>query len=1099
MPDLAAHYDVFLSHNGADKPAVESLAQRLLADGIRPWLDSWNLIPGDPWQEGLEEALDTCATCAVFLGPAGVGPWHNEELRVALDRRVRDRTRGFRVIPVLLPGSDPADPTTLPRFLSRMAWVDFRGGLDDAGAFRRLVAGIRGVAPGPGSSPTPQAVPNPYLGLRYFDVKDAVNYHGRDGMVDKLLAKLGQTNLVAVVGPSGSGKSSLVRAGLVPSLQAGALPDSQDWGVEFMRPGSQPIQALAVSLKKWSQPEQDETDRLAEAQRLAQHLQAGTLDLSLVLNQLPRGTPRYLLVVDQFEEAFTLCDDTELRGIFIDALLTVASQPCMTVLLAVRADYASHLLADPSLGARADQGWVNVLSMTREERRLAVEKPGLDAGATFEAGLVDRIVDAIKDAPGDLPALQFALTRLWEKRSAAGVLSLKAYEDFGGVSGVIAERADKTLANLNAEQIRTLQEVFTRLVRLTMRGGDIEITRRRAERDDLPAEGWSLVEQLADARLLVTDRDPGTGKETVEVAHEALIRKWPVLSDWVKADYEFLTWRESFLEKQFHAWQQVREDPGSLLRGETLRAARDWLTRRPRGFSPAERDFVFHSLLHEEGDLSGAMDLFAPPEEALAFLDGYLNAAQVSDQARGVNGLRLLHAPAVAPAVNERLQWLVLTHPAAAIRNRAAEALAQRGQTAQLVQLLDTARATEERDHLVDSLATIRNLPELGPQVAQALPQRAFKVRLEAALQLASIYRAEFAIVLSLAYLLGTSSLIAFSIIDDLLYQWFNVRVQGQLVVPLNTFDVLVALGAYLAIYVRKRFIDAASMVRRDWLLVALAGSLVSILLAIFDRFPDIRNIVSGQLAQVPWFTLAYRVIDELGRFVLLFVMAWQLRPEVANRAVARRSLRTTFIAMAAAVLTGLALFVPLFLLQHYGRLALQEVTPYGLFGILSNSLPRWINTVVVMFFSLIGFQWGLRIAFPERFPRSSSDAVGKKRLLRRALIAVGIVVVVVAGALQLNARYSRSGWLYCAITAPGEKSSAILLGGRGLVSGPSQDSPLIAGEPLPAGACVAILGRDDSGQWLYVQRRGQRGWLYNDAGLDRWIDVKKVPVRPGD
>ena len=147
-----SRYHVFLSYSSADKPAVEALAQRLLAAGIRPWLDSWNLVPGDPWEEAIEQALDTCGTCAVFLGPSGIGPWHNEEMRVALDRRARDRTRTFRVIPVLLPGADPADPATLPRFLGRMTWVDFRGGLDDVEAFRRLEAGIRGVAPGPGTS-----------------------------------------------------------------------------------------------------------------------------------------------------------------------------------------------------------------------------------------------------------------------------------------------------------------------------------------------------------------------------------------------------------------------------------------------------------------------------------------------------------------------------------------------------------------------------------------------------------------------------------------------------------------------------------------------------------------------------------------------------------------------------------------------------------------------------------------------------------------------------------------------------------------------------------------------------------------------------------
>lgn len=152
MTNAATQFDVFLSHNSADKPSVETLAQCLLAAGIRPWLDSWNLVPGDPWQEGLEEALDTCATCAMILGPSGIGPWHNEEMRVALDRRARDPSRSFRVIPVLLPGADPADPATLPRFLGRMTWVDFRGGLDDAEAFRRLVAGIRGVPPGRGAS-----------------------------------------------------------------------------------------------------------------------------------------------------------------------------------------------------------------------------------------------------------------------------------------------------------------------------------------------------------------------------------------------------------------------------------------------------------------------------------------------------------------------------------------------------------------------------------------------------------------------------------------------------------------------------------------------------------------------------------------------------------------------------------------------------------------------------------------------------------------------------------------------------------------------------------------------------------------------------------
>jgi len=140
-------YDVFLSHYSGDKPQVEALAKRLEdEEGLKPFLDKWHLVPGEPWQEALEEALDRSKTCAVFLGPSGLGPWENEEMRVALDERVRNKS--FRVIPVLLPGAEPKDRKTLPRFLSRLTWVDFRGGLDDRDAFRRLGAGIRGLPPG---------------------------------------------------------------------------------------------------------------------------------------------------------------------------------------------------------------------------------------------------------------------------------------------------------------------------------------------------------------------------------------------------------------------------------------------------------------------------------------------------------------------------------------------------------------------------------------------------------------------------------------------------------------------------------------------------------------------------------------------------------------------------------------------------------------------------------------------------------------------------------------------------------------------------------------------------------------------------------------
>lgn len=157
---MSPQYDVFLSHSSVDKPAVEELARKLQDAGIEPFLDKWHLIPGDPWQEALEEALDASRTCAVFLGPKGLGSWQNEEMRSALDTRVGNRA--FRVIPVLLPGAFEPREEKLPRFLRRLTWVDFRAGVADEDAFHRLVSGIQGKAPGPNGEGKPAKNLRPY-------------------------------------------------------------------------------------------------------------------------------------------------------------------------------------------------------------------------------------------------------------------------------------------------------------------------------------------------------------------------------------------------------------------------------------------------------------------------------------------------------------------------------------------------------------------------------------------------------------------------------------------------------------------------------------------------------------------------------------------------------------------------------------------------------------------------------------------------------------------------------------------------------------------------------------------------------------------------
>jgi hypothetical protein len=204
-------YHVFLSHSSQDKPAVEQIARRLREEGdLSPFLDKWHLVPGMPWQPALEQALAKSETVAVFFGPSGLGPWHHEEMRVALQRAVQSRDE-CRIIPVLLPGSSQQQITG---FLGQRMWVDFREGLDSSAAFSRLVAGILGKPPEDNAFSLPDE-PAPYRGLLAFDEAHSQFFFGREPDIERVLDKLRVENFVAVVGASGSGKSSLVQAPFV--------------------------------------------------------------------------------------------------------------------------------------------------------------------------------------------------------------------------------------------------------------------------------------------------------------------------------------------------------------------------------------------------------------------------------------------------------------------------------------------------------------------------------------------------------------------------------------------------------------------------------------------------------------------------------------------------------------------------------------------------------------------------------------------------------------------------------------------------------------------------------------------------------------------
>src|SRR3954447_15687979 len=314
-------FDVFLSHNSRDKPAVQRLAEDLKRAGLEPWLDVWCLTPGGRWQEELAQGLHESTACAVFVGPADVGAWEHQELSVALDIAAKDP--GYRIFLVLLPGlPEPFDPTVLSPFLSTRTWVDLRPGISNRRAFQALVNAIKGVPFGT-AEPIARAddVP-PYRGLQSFEEADAALFFGREADAQRLVEKLKGAPFLAVLGRSGSGKSLLVRAGLVPALRAGVLPGSESFGIELLRPGARPLEALAARAAhvQGDVPVGRALDELAADPR-ALHLAAAA-----ALADAPPDA-RVVWVVDQFEEAFTLCHDQAARDAFVASLVHAASAP----------------------------------------------------------------------------------------------------------------------------------------------------------------------------------------------------------------------------------------------------------------------------------------------------------------------------------------------------------------------------------------------------------------------------------------------------------------------------------------------------------------------------------------------------------------------------------------------------------------------------------------------------------------------------------------------------------------------------------------------------------------------------------------------------
>jgi formylglycine-generating enzyme required for sulfatase activity len=432
---------------------------------------------------------------------------------------------------------------------------------------------------------------SPFPGLNAFTESDADIFFGRGYETDALIRQLTASRFVAVVGASGSGKSSLVGAGLIPRLRANAIPGSKDWRIVRFTPNTAPFDNLYTALLELFP--QLKPNPL-EARRIRQNFIADLreapdtlLDICTAgMDGLPVWTET-LLFIDQFEELFTLASKTDAQA-FASLLDAVAHAERMRAVVTMRADFYHRAVEYPELAALLRAGSFPLAIPKRDALRQMIERPAERAGITFDHALIDRILDDTGDEPGNLALMAFALDELY-KLDDDKLLTHTEYEHLGGVQGAIGTRAENTFAKTGADE-RLIQQIFHSLIEVDERG---TATRRRADfkPETLADDVRDLVSAFTNARLLTTSYDDRAERATVEVAHEAILRSWPRLAAWIEDTQDDLR-----LLRQVRNTAQEWEEKGrpDYLRwpAERLTLVYAMLERLKPELNEVEQDFI---------------------------------------------------------------------------------------------------------------------------------------------------------------------------------------------------------------------------------------------------------------------------------------------------------------------------------------------------------------------------------------------------------------------------------------------------------------------------------------------------------------------------
>lgn len=461
-------------------------------------------------------------------------------------------------------------------------------------AFEAALLGRR-VADRPDHEPE-----NPYRGLRAFTEADQGLFFGREDVTHELLDHLARPGVdgrfVVAVGASGSGKSSVVRAGLVPRLRAGAIPGSETWSIATMVPGSNPFAEFAATIRSIAVDDPGPPSGTPDDGELSR-----LLDVAL-----PQGRT-LLVVIDQLEELFGPAVDESERRHFIDGLVREMHRTDRDVRVAatLRADHLDRPLRYAELGQLVKGGSVTVLGMSPAQLEMAITQPAAVVGVEVESALATQIVADVLDQPGALPMLQFTLTELFERRTGR-LLTLESYQELGGVAAAVANRAESVFDDLDPQDQELARRFFLRLVTVTE---SRSVTRRRSTRSDVlsvAAASHEAMEGVIDAfrssRLLSTDHQPDSREPTVEIAHEALIAHWPRFGRWVDEAGEGLHVLAQIADGA-RRWDENDREEGELFRGVRLATANELASHEPDALNGLEREFVAASEAAQQAEL----------------------------------------------------------------------------------------------------------------------------------------------------------------------------------------------------------------------------------------------------------------------------------------------------------------------------------------------------------------------------------------------------------------------------------------------------------------------------------------------------------------